>query len=118
VGQLADNSQCAALNPQGGQACNEHGFYTEQSWGWRARASLEYADVWPGLNLSPNLALAQDVHGYGPQFNQGSKALGVGLAAEFQNSYNASLSYNSFFGGAYNPRSDRDFLALSVGLNF
>ncbi|MFZ3185841.1 MAG: DUF1302 domain-containing protein [Pseudomonas sp.] len=118
LGQLPDNSQCGSLNPQGDQACNEQGFYTEQSWGWRARASLDYADVWPGLNLSPNLALAQDVHGYGPQFNQGSKALGVGLAAEFQNSYNASLSYNSFFGGAYNPRSDRDFMALSLGLNF
>jgi hypothetical protein len=118
VGQLADNSQCAALNPQGSQACNAHGFYSEYSYGYRARASLHYADVWPGLDLSPNLALAQDVHGYGPQFNQGSKALGIGLAAEFQHSYNASLSYNSFFGGAYNPRSDRDFLALSLGVNF
>jgi hypothetical protein len=118
VGQLADNSQCLGLNPQGQQACNEQGFYTEYSWGYRARASLHYADVWPGLDLSPNLALAQDVHGYGPQFNQGSKALGIGLAAEFQDSYNAGLSYNSFFGGAYNPRSDRDFLSLSLGLSF
>jgi hypothetical protein len=118
VGQLADNSQCAALNPQGAQACNEHGFYSQYSYGYRARASLHYADVWPGLALSPNLAIAQDVHGYSPQFNQGSKALGVGLAATFQDSYNASLSYNSFFGGAYNARRDRDFLAFSLGLSF
>jgi hypothetical protein len=118
VGQLADNNQCAALNPQGAQACNEHGFYSQYSYGYRARASLHYADVWPGLALSPNLAIAQDVHGYSPQFNQGSKALGVGLAATFQDSYNASLSYNSFFGGAYNARRDRDFLAFSLGLSF
>ena len=118
VGQLADNSQCVTLNPQGQQACNGHGFYTQHSWGYRARASLHYADVWPSVDLSPNLAVAQDVQGYGPQFNQGSKALGIGLAAVFQDTYNASLSYNSFFGGAYNPRTDRDFLALSLGVNF
>jgi hypothetical protein len=105
------------LYPQGQQACNEQGFYTEYSRGYRARASLHYANVWPSLDLSPNLALAQDVPGYGPQFNQGSKVLGIGLAAEFQDSYNASLSYNSFFGGSYNPRSDREFLSLSLGLS-
>lgn len=118
VGQLSDNTQCASLNPQGEQACNEHGFYTDYSWGYRARASLTYADVWPGLNLTPNVALAHDVQGFGPQFNQGSKAVGVGLAVEFQSAYSASLSYNNFFGGAYNPRSDRDFLALNLGLIF
>jgi hypothetical protein len=118
LGQLADNRQCVALNPQGQQACNEQGFYTEHSWGYRARASLDYLDVWPSVDLSPNLAFAQDVRGYDPQFNQGSKALGIGLAAEFQDTYNASLSYNSFFAGAYNPRQDRDFLALSLGVSF
>jgi hypothetical protein len=118
VGQLADNSQCLGRNPRGQQACNEQGFYTQYSWGYRARASLHYADVWPGLDLSPNLALAHDVHGYGPQFNQGSKAVGIGLAADFQDSYNASVSYNSFFGGGYNPRRDRDFFSLSLGLSF
>lgn len=38
-GQLADNSQCVALNPQGAQACNQHGFYSENP-GATARASL------------------------------------------------------------------------------
>lgn len=118
MGQLADNSACAALNPQGQQACNDHGFYSERSWGYRARASLNYPDVWRAVNLSPTLAVAQDVRGYGPQFNQGSKAVGLCLAAEFQNSYTASLNYNSFFGGDYNPQHDRDFLSLNLAVNF
>jgi hypothetical protein len=118
IGQLADNSACTALNPQGQQACNAHGFYSEHSWGYRARARLNYPDVWRAVNLSPTLAVAQDVRGYGPQFNQGSKAVGLGLAAEFQNSYTASLNYNSFFGGDYNPQHDRDFLSLNLGVHF
>jgi hypothetical protein len=118
MGRLADNSQCAALNPQGQQACNTHGFYGEYSWGYRALGSLHYSDVWSGINLVPSLALAQDVAGYGPQFNQGSKAVGLALAAEVQNSYELSLAYNSFFAGAYNPRHDRDFLSLTLGLDF
>ncbi|HLA29800.1 MAG TPA: DUF1302 family protein, partial [Pseudomonas sp.] len=40
------------------------------------------------------------------------------LDADYQNTYNASLSYTDFFGGEYNTAIDRDFLAFSVGVNF
>jgi hypothetical protein len=58
------------------------------------------------------------VDGYGPNFNEGSKAISLGLNAEYQNTYTASVSYTDFFGGHYNPTTDRDFVALSFGLNF
>jgi len=51
-------------------------------------------------------------------FNEGSKAVSVGVDAVYQNAYTASLSYTDFFGGDYNTLVDRDFLALSVGVNF
>ncbi|GLK87728.1 DUF1302 domain-containing protein [Pseudomonas turukhanskensis] len=100
--------------------CENDGFTTSTSWGYRARAIWDYNSVFAGVNLKPNVAWSHDVHGYGPNssFNEGSKAVSLGVDAEYQNTYTASLSYTNFFGGDYNTLVDRDFAALSVGVNF
>ncbi|MDH0567176.1 DUF1302 domain-containing protein [Pseudomonas oleovorans] len=95
-----------------------HGFYTSGSWGYRARGILDYNNVFAGINLKPNVAWSHDVDGYGPVFNEGSKAVSIGVDAEYQNTYTASLSYTNFFGGDYNTQTDRDFVALSFGVSF
>ncbi|MFG0381980.1 DUF1302 domain-containing protein [Pseudomonas sp. zbq_18] len=100
------------------QEYGTHGFYTNTSWGYRARGILEYSNVFAGINLKPNVAWSHDVDGYGPVFNEGSKAISVGVDAEYQNTYTASLSYTDFFDGDYNTQTDRDFVALSFGVSF
>ena len=95
-----------------------HGFYTSGSWGYRARGILDYNNVFAGINLKPNVAWSHDVDGYGPVFIEGAKAISIGLDAEYQNTYTTSLSYTNFFGGDYNTSVDRDFVALSFGMNF
>jgi len=97
-----------------------HGFVTANSWGYRLRALADYNNVFAGVNLTPNISFSHDVDGYGPNglFNEGSKAVSIGLDAVYQNTYTASLSYTDFFGGDYNTLVDRDFLAFSVGVNF
>ncbi|AOE87300.1 DUF1302 domain-containing protein [Pseudomonas sp. TCU-HL1] len=97
-----------------------HGFVTGTAWGYRTRAVLDYSNVIAGINLRPNLAWSHDVDGYGPNglFNEGAKALSIGVDADYQNTYTASLSYTDFFGGTYNTLVDRDFLAVSFGVNF
>ncbi|MCY1350417.1 hypothetical protein D9M69_366480 [compost metagenome] len=105
-----------ASNPQ--QRCNSHGFYTADSWGYRARASLNYSNVFAGINLTPSLAWSHDVEGFGPNFEEGVKAVSIGLDAEYASTYTASLSYTDFFGGKFNTNTDRDFVALSFGVNF
>ncbi len=97
-----------------------HGFVTSNSWGYRLRALADYNNVFAGVNLTPNISFSHDVDGYGPNglFNEGSKAVSVGVDAVYQNMYTASLSYTDFFGGDYNMLVDRDFLAFSVGVNF
>ncbi|MBM7060307.1 DUF1302 domain-containing protein [Pseudomonas sp. UL073] len=95
-----------------------HGFYTSSSWGYRARAIWDYTDVIAGVNLKPNVAWSHDVDGTGPVFNEGSKAVSVGLDADYLNTYTASLSYTNFFDGDYSTITDRDFIALSFGVNF
>ncbi|WP_223471489.1 MULTISPECIES: DUF1302 domain-containing protein [unclassified Pseudomonas] len=127
------NGFCNSLNTStaagGGQTindvnsnCNNDGFTTATSWGYRARAIWEYPDVFAGVNLKPNVAWSHDVKGYSPgpggNFEEGRKAVSLGLDAEYQNTYNASLAYTNFFGGDFSTVDDRDFLALSVGVTF
>ena len=129
-GPLA-NGNCAALNglslagaAQNNLAryCENDGFTTADSWGYRARAVWEYNNVFAGINLKPNLAWSHDVKGYSPNpggnFEEGRKAVSLGLDADYQGAYTASLAYTNFFDGKYTTVDDRDFLALSVGMSF
>jgi hypothetical protein len=104
------------------KAADRDGFTTANSWGYRARAIWEYPDVFAGVNLRPNVAWSHDVEGYSPgpggNFEEGRKAVSLGLDAEYQNTYTASLSYTNFFDGKYSTTDDRDFVALSFGVNF
>ena len=123
--------QCQVLNtgtlaggPQNNVSryCENDGFTTANSWGYRGRAIWEYNDVFAGVNLKPNVAWSHDVEGYSPgpggNFEEGRKAVSLGVDAEYQNTYTASLAYTNFFDGKYTTTDDRDFVALSFGVNF
>lgn len=125
------NGRCASLNASTLAAadknnltryCENDGFTTSDSWGYRARAIWDYPDVFAGVNLKPSVAWSHDVDGYSPgpggNFEEGRKAISLGLDAEYQNTYTASLSYTNFFDGKYTTVDDRDFVALSFGVNF
>ncbi|MBF6026342.1 DUF1302 domain-containing protein [Pseudomonas sp. P115] len=102
--------------------CNNDGFTTATSWGYRARAIWEYPDVFAGVNLKPSVAWSHDVKGYSPgpgaNFEEGRKAVSLGVDAEYQNTYTVGLNYTNFFGGKFSTVDDRDFVALSMGVNF
>jgi hypothetical protein len=123
------NNQCVVLNAgtlgsataeNVSKYCEDDGFVTSTAWGYRMRAVWDYNDVFAGINLKPSVAWSHDVDGYGPNglFTEDAKAVSLGLDAEYQNTYTANLSYTDFFGGKYNTLIDRDFLALSFGVNF
>lgn len=128
-GTLSGLPTCQALNTSTVGAnskdsvskyCEDDGFVTSTSWGYRARAIWDYPDVFAGVNLKPSVSWSHDVDGYGPNglFTEGAKAVSLGLDADYQNTYTASLAYTDFFGGKYNTSIDRDFVALSFGMNF
>ena len=102
--------------------CENDGFTTANSWGYRLRAALDYPNAFLGVNLQPNLAWSHDVEGYSPgpggNFEEDRKAVSVGLNADYQNTYTMNLSYTNFFDGKYSTQDDRDFVALSFGVNF
>jgi hypothetical protein len=114
---------CARLNGAGKNQrryCEDDGFVTSTSWGYRARAIWDYPSAFAGVNLRPSVSWSHDVEGYGPNglFTEGAKAVSLGLDADYQNTYTAGLSYTDFFGGKYNTATDRDFVSFSVGMNF
>jgi hypothetical protein len=113
------NGTCASqATGRGASWCETDGFYTSDSWGYRMRASLDYSNVFAGVNLSPSLSWSHDVEGYGPNFTEDAKAVSLGLNADYANKYNASISYTNFFDGKYNTNVDRDFAAVSFSVSF
>ncbi|RJG10403.1 DUF1302 domain-containing protein [Pseudomonas cavernicola] len=116
LGTLGNNPNAENLT----KYCKDDGFVTTTSWGYRARAVWDYNDAFAGINLKPSISWSHDVDGYGANglFNEGAKAVSLGLDAEYQNTYTSSLSYTDFFGGDFNTSIDRDFVALSFGVNF
>ena len=115
------NGNCAAIS-RTPEHCNDDGFLTRFSWGYRLRASLSYPNAVAGIDLRPNLSWQHDVDGNGPgegsAFSEGSKAISVGLDASLNNTYNASLAFTDFIDGDYGTRGDRDYVSISVGVNF
>ena len=101
---------------------NTDGFVTSESWGYRMRLTADYNDVFSGTNLSPVIAYSHDVEGYAPQpngsFIEGQKSLEVTVKANYSNTYNASIGYTIFWGGDYSLIEDRDFAAVSLGMQF
>jgi hypothetical protein len=122
--QTLNTGTLAGADPKNvSRYCENDGFTTSNSWGYRARAIWDYPNAIAGVNLRPSVAWAHDVEGYSPgpgaNFEEGRKAVSLGLNAEYQNTYTADLSYTSFFGGGkYNTQRDRDFVALSFGMSF
>ncbi|MEY6430828.1 DUF1302 domain-containing protein [Thioalkalicoccus limnaeus] len=118
-------------------------FATKDSWGYRLLARFEYPNAIGPATLFPRIAFFHDVDGRSPTFNEGAKALTLGVELNYRQKWQADLAYTSFFGGdkvrgvdtpspgqslppgqpaAYashtNPLVDRDFLAMSVSYSF
>lgn len=119
-------------------------FATQNSWGYRLLGRLDYPNAIGGATLSPRLAFSHDVSGRSPTFNEGAKAITLGVGFNYRQSWQADIAYTSFFGGkkikgtdpltsaaagfppgqspSYashtNPLKDRDFLSVSVSYSF
>ncbi len=100
----------------------DDGFVTQRAWGYRARLIAEYSNVFRGINLQPMLNWSEDVKGYSPAsgsgFSEGQQSLGLSVQANYLETYSADISYTQFMGGDYSIIKDRDFAAISLGVQF
>jgi hypothetical protein len=119
-------------------------FATANSWGYRLAGRIDYDNVIDGGMVTPYVAFAHDVSGVGPTFNEGVKALTLGMTVSYLKRWQVQVAYTSYFGGrAYsgtdapdaatgplpagqsasyssgsNPLRDRDFVSMSVSYAF
>ncbi|WP_160154595.1 DUF1302 domain-containing protein [Microbulbifer sp. ALW1] len=121
---LGNGVNCSNLVAMGqiDSDCRADGYVTDSAWGYRARAALEYPNVFAGISLNPTLAWSHDVDGYsaepGQQFNEGAKSLGLAVEAVYKLKYSATLGYTAFDGGNHNILEDKDFVSLSFKLSY
>ena len=107
-------------NPNGtGSETIDDGFITSNSWGYRARLTAKYPNVFSGINLTPSLSWKHDVEGYSQYgFVEGDKTLGLSVEASYQEIYSAQIAYTQYSGDDYSQTKDRDFASISMGMQF
>ncbi|MDG1731561.1 MAG: DUF1302 domain-containing protein [Thalassotalea sp.] len=117
-GARSGNTDPLMLLVQGGTETNP--FPTAFAWGYRALIKLDYNDVFMGVNVAPRVIFSHDVKGITPDplfmFVEDKKSVSIGLGFDYQSTWSADFSYNSFFDGVgtTNRFEDRDFVSFNV----
>lgn len=101
--------------------CENEGFATKNSWGYRAQLELSYPNLFAGVNVKPRIFYSHDVKGYSADntFVEDRKALGLATRFDYLGKYYAEISANYFNRSAkYDVFRDRDFYSAVIGMNF
>ena len=101
------------------QAANQFG--DEISYGLRFISLIRYQDFLFGWNFEPLIGFFWDIEGVAPgvgqNFYEGDKTGLFGLRFDYLSKWFTELRY-TYLDGKYNPRRDRDTLALSLRYEF
>ena len=121
-GQAASASlPCALTANPNASFCEAAGFATPHAWGFRLAGELNYPDLVLGANVKPRLFYSKDMKGFSADgtFLEGRATLSVGVRFDFHERYYLDLSATTYNHNAkYDTQSDRDFIALVLGVNF
>jgi hypothetical protein len=113
---------CPILNTANQPGCANDGFVTRNSWGYRLRGQLSYANIFDsGITGKPSIFWAQDVNGVSAdgQFNAGRGTLGLTMGFEYRKAYNFEIGYVTYRNAAqWDPLRDRDYYTASVSATF
>ncbi|MBW1900555.1 MAG: DUF1302 family protein, partial [Deltaproteobacteria bacterium] len=98
-------------------------FADATSWGYRLICRLDFNNVFRAVNVMPRVAWRHDFSGNSPgpggNFLEGRKAISFGVAATYQNSWSADMSYTNYTGaGRHNLTNDRDFIQCNIKYSF
>lgn len=118
---LFGGGTCLASNPQP-DGCQDDGYVTDFSWGYRAKAQLDYPGAFGGpFTLTPSVFFGHDVYGYSSdaQFVEGRMALGLGLKADYQKKFAVEVGYTTYANDAkFDMFRDRDYFSISLSTTF
>jgi hypothetical protein len=118
VGPVFGNCTVTTATPA--QQCSQSGYTSSDAWGYRLRVEARWPDLAPGLATTASAVFVHDVKGWSNDFllNQGRKTLNLALRLDYRQRYVAEIAWLPIWGGDYNPLSDRDTVALALGVKF
>ena len=100
--------------------CSNQGFVDDFAWGYRIKASLDYAGIFDtSWTVTPSVFFAHDVKGYSmdSQFTEGKKTVSLGLKFSLNKVHNVEVNYTTYSNSAkFDMFRDRD--NVSVGYNY
>jgi len=108
------------FNPQP-NGCQNDGYVTDDSWGYRIRLSADYNNVFDsGVTITPSVFWADDVDGVSmdPTFIEGRQVLGLGLRFNLNKRYNLEMNYVDYADAEFDPLFDRDYYSVSASVTF
>jgi len=117
-GQGPVNGVCPP--PAAPVSCSFDGYVSRNAFGYRLRASLRYAKVAHGVDLTPSILFGQDVSGWSGDglILEGRMLASVALQASFASRWTAAISWQPTWGGTYNSMRDRSTAQANVGYQF
>lgn len=80
-------------------SCQSIGYATKSSWGYRLVNRMDFESVIGPMGLSPRLVFAHDMNGVGPNFNQDTQALTLGVSFNYLQRWQADVGYTLFHEG-------------------
>ncbi len=103
-----------------GGATSTEGYVTRAAWGYRALAKWDYTNLFGGVSMSPKITFKHDVKGTSPtsDFQEGRKALGLGVDFSYKDSYKFGASLTKFLDSDFDTSRDRDFVSLTASASF
>lgn len=116
--------RCVVTTGQAARQCTQDGYTSSDAWGYRLRMEARWPALAPrfapGLGASVSAVFVHDVQGWSNDFllNQGRKSLQLALRLAYRRHYGLEIVWMPVWGGAYNPLSDRDALAVSASVTF
>lgn len=97
----------------------EYGAVTSSAYGATVNVSMNYNDVYRGINLVPTLSHARAFNGVAPALTNGldeqAWSTSLGLEASYLDTLSFGVRYVDFTGGA---SGDRDYLSFNVKYSF
>lgn len=112
---------CAALNSSV-EGCENDGYVTPFSWGYRVKMDMTYNNVLDsGVTVTPSLFFAHDVKGVSvdSQFLEDRRTIGLSSKFSYAKQYTLELGVVTYNHNAkYDPLRDRDFYSATFGMSF
>lgn len=111
---------CTVTSLNAARQCSFDGYVSPSAFAYRLRLDARFAEVLPGLNASASAMFTHEYKGWSYDFllSEGRKSMNLGLRFEYKQRYQAELAYVPMWGGGYSNQSDKDGLALAVGVKF